>query len=260
MTTLRIDNRSPDQLRPIRITPGFQRYAEGSALIETGNTHVLCAVSIEERVPPFLRGAGKGWVSAEYGMLPRSTSTRTPRESAQGRERGRTYEIQRLIGRSLRAVINLEGLGERTFLIDCDVLQADGGTRTAAITGSYVAMYQACADLVRRRLLPAMPFRGAVAAVSVGLVDGRMLLDLCYEEDSRADVDFNLVATDQGELVEVQCTAESRPFPRKTYDALLELGLLGTTRLFLEQQNVIKLLEGVGKPLPDPSPTRRGEE
>lgn len=238
----RSDGRTPEQLRPVRILPGFQRYAEGSALIECGDTHVLCAVSIEERVPPFLRGTGKGWVSAEYGMLPRSTSTRTPRESAQGRERGRTFEIQRLIGRSLRAITNLEALGERTFLIDCDVLQADGGTRTASVTGSYVAMYIACANLVRRKLLPAMPFRSAVAAVSVGLVDEQLLLDLCYEEDSRADVDFNLVATDSGDLVEVQGTAEGRPFSRAVHEALLELGLTGVNQLFLEQQNVIKSL------------------
>lgn len=242
MSERRSDGRTPDQLRPVRIVPGFQQYAEGSVLIECGDTRVLCAVSIEERVPPFLRGTGKGWVSAEYGMLPRSTGTRTPRESAQGRERGRTFEIQRLIGRSLRAVTNLEALGERTFLIDCDVLQADGGTRTASITGSYVAMYMACVDLMRRKLLRAMPFRCAVAAVSVGLVDEQPLLDLCYQEDSRAEVDFNLVATDSGDLVEVQGTAEGRPFSRATYDALLDLGLRGVGRLFLEQQNVIKSL------------------
>jgi ribonuclease PH len=224
------------------MTPGYQPYAEGSVLIETGNTRVICAVSIEERVPPFLRGTGKGWISAEYGMLPRSTATRTPRESGQGRERGRTHEIQRLVGRSLRAVADLGGLGERTFQVDCDVIQADAGTRTASITGSYVALYQALLGLQRRKLVSAMPLRSAVAAVSVGIVGGAPLLDMCYEEDSRAEVDFNVVATDQGGLVEVQGTGEARAFTRTEHEQLLDLALRGIRQLFLEQQNIIKLL------------------
>ena len=235
----RSDGRSPDELRPVRIVPNAQMHAEGSVIIETGNTRVLCAVSVEDRVPPFLRGAGKGWVTAEYGMLPRSTTTRTPRED---RARGRSSEIQRLIGRSLRAVTDMEALGERTFQVDCDVLQADAGTRTAAVTGSYVALYQAFLGLQRKNLLKTIPFKSAVTAVSVGVINGTPMLDLCYEEDSHAQVDFNVVATDKGEFVEVQGTGEARAFSRKEHDLLLDLALKGIQRLLVEQQNAIKLL------------------
>ncbi|MSQ11207.1 MAG: ribonuclease PH [Dehalococcoidia bacterium] len=238
----RSDGRAPDQLRSFRITPGYLAYAEGSALVESGNTRVICAVSVEERIPPFLRGTGKGWISAEYGMLPRATATRTPREAAQGRERGRSHEIQRLIGRALRAIVRLDGLGERTLLVDCDVLQADGGTRVAAINGAYVALYQAALGLVRQKLVRELPFRCAVAGMSAGLVGGQPLLDLCYEEDSRAELDLNLVATDKGELVEVQGTAEAHPFSRGTYDLLLDMGLRGLGPVFAEQQRAIASL------------------
>src|SRR2546427_1691521 len=194
MTFTRTDNRAPDELRPVRITPGFLANAEGSALIEMGNTRVVCAASVEGKLPPHLRGQrSEGWVTAEYGMLPRSTHTRTQREIGRGGPSGRTHEIQRLIGRSLRAISNRSVLGERTITLDCDVLQADGGTRTAAITGAYVALHRACSRLVQNSVLPALPIRTAVAAVSVGVVEGEIMLDLCYAEDSHADVDFNVV-------------------------------------------------------------------
>ena len=212
----RLDGRRPDQLRPVRIVPGYLPNAEGSALIEQGGTVVLCAVSVEDRLPAFLRDKGGGWVTAEYGMLPRSTHTRSPREAAQGRVGGRTHEIQRLIGRALRAVTRLDILGERTFTVDCDVIQADAGTRCAAITGAYVALRQACETMLARRALSTMPLRDALAAVSVGVVGGVPLLDLTYEEDSRAEADFNIVQTASGEFVEVQGSAESAPFPRAT--------------------------------------------
>ncbi|MBI2935718.1 MAG: ribonuclease PH [Chloroflexi bacterium] len=236
---VRSDGRTAYDLRPVKITPGHLLFAEGSALIEAGSTRVLCAVSVEERIPAFLRGMGRGWISAEYGMLPRSTPTRTARDGGQGRERGRVYEIQRLIGRALRAVTRLDALGERTFIVDCDVLQADGGTRTAAVTGSYVALYQAFSNLKRQGLLKTIPFHNAVAAISVGLLDGVPLLDLSYEEDSHADVDFNCVMTDQGDLVEVQGTAESQPFARQSLDALLDLAHTGIQRLFAVQKTAI---------------------
>ena len=239
----RSDNRAPDELRPVRITPGVLAFAEGSALIEMGLTRVLCAATVEERVPAFLRGRGRGWVTAEYGMLPRSTIARTPREATlAGRSAGRVYEIQRLIGRALRAVVALEELGERTVILDCDVLQADGGTRTAAITGAYAALYQALLGLTRRRVLPGLPLRGAVAAVSVGVVGGEALLDLCYEEDAVADVDFNVAMTDRGELVEVQGTGEGGPFSRATMDALLALAEKGIRRLLEVQQETTRAL------------------
>ena len=236
MTSLRPDGRQPDQMRQLRITPNYLAHAEGSALIELGQTIVLCAVSIEDRLPPFLRGSGSGWVTAEYGMLPRSTNTRSPREAALGRVGARTHEIQRLIGRSLRAVSKLDLLSERTLTVDCDVIQADGGTRTAAITGAYVAIRQACELLVQRGTIPSTPLRCAVAATSVGIVDGVPMLDLCYEEDARAGVDFNAVMTAEGELVEVQGTGESHPFTRQAMDELLDLAETGVRRLFEAQK------------------------
>ena len=232
----RTDGRGPNQLRPLRIELGAQEFAEGSVLIETGKTRVLCAVSIEESVPGFLRGSGQGWITAEYSMLPRSTTTRTPRESREG---GRVREIQRLIGRSLRAAVDLRRLGERTLTVDCDVLQADGGTRTAAITGAYVALRQALDGLVRREAVPELPLRSAVAAVSVGIVDGGVLLDLCYEEDVRADADFNVVMTDRAEFVEVQGTAEGQTFSKATLDEVLRLAEQGVGDLLQAQRQAI---------------------
>lgn len=237
---VRVDGRQWDESRPITITLSYQKFAEGSAMIEMGNTKVLCAVSLEERVPPFLRGKGKGWVTAEYAMLPRSTNTRTSRDRDAGRINGRSQEIQRLIGRSLRAVTDLEALGERTVTVDCDVIQADGGTRTAAITGSYVAMHQALKMLVDNRILPKLPIRDAVAAISVGLIDDELLLDLCYEEDFRADVDFNLVLTKSGEMVELQGATEAAPFPRQRVIDVLELAASGMEVLFKAQQEALR--------------------
>jgi ribonuclease PH len=235
----RNDGRKPDDLRPLSIETGYLPWAEGSALINMGNTQVLCAVSVEERIPGFLRGTGSGWVTAEYGMLPRATHERTPREAAQGRLSGRTQEIQRLIGRSLRAVTNLDVLGERTFTIDCDVLKADGGTRTAAITGAYVALHQALQGLADKDVLSSVPVSTSVAATSVGIVEGELLLDLCYEEDARAAVDFNVVMTGDGRLVEVQGTAEHAPFTREEMDRLLALAESGIVRLRDAQQAAI---------------------
>ena len=232
----RPDGRAPDELRPVSIEFGHQESAEGSVLIATGKTRILCAVSVENRVPPFLAGTGKGWITAEYAMLPRSTDTRTPRET---RPRGRTQEIQRLIGRSLRAAADLQGLGPRTLTVDCDVLQADGGTRTAAITGAYVAVYQALSKLVKAGELGSVPLKCAVAATSVGVLNGRPLLDLCYEEDSAAAVDFNVVMTDQDDFVEVQGTAEADPFSRETLDELLSLAAKGIKELFRVQRESI---------------------
>ncbi len=233
---MRVDGRKPDELRPVAIATGVQEFAEGSVLIETGRTRVLCAVSVEDGVPRFLRNTGQGWVTAEYSMLPRSTNTRTRRETT---PRGRTQEIQRLIGRSLRAAVDMKALGERTLIADCDVLQADGGTRTAAITGAYVAVRLAVAGLMRQGDLSASPVRRAVAATSVGIVDGRALLDLNYEEDHAADVDFNVVMTDEGEFVELQGTAESGSFSKSALDEIVALGALGTTRLFEAQREVL---------------------
>ncbi len=227
---IRSDGRSPEELRPVTIEPGHLLYAEGSALIKTGNTIVLCAVTVEDGVPQFARGTGSGWITAEYGMLPRSTQTRTARERS--RTGGRTSEIQRLIGRSLRSVCQLDLLGERTFVVDCDVLQADGGTRTAAITGAYVALAQAMHKLVEAASFPAFPLRCAVAATSAGVIEGMPVLDLNYEEDARAEVDFNVVMTEEGELVEVQGTGESHPFSRQAMDELLSLAGGGIRRLF----------------------------
>ncbi|MGD9764899.1 MAG: ribonuclease PH [Candidatus Binatia bacterium] len=208
----RVDGRSPSDLRPVAITTGYIRQSEGSVLIEVGRTRVICTVSVEPTVPPFLRDTGRGWVTAEYGMLPGSSATRIPRESSRGKVGGRTHEIQRLIGRSLRAVTDLRALGERTLWVDCDVIEADGGTRTASITGSYVALAIALHRLRERRELSANPLRDSVAAVSVGVVGGEVLVDLAYIEDSRADVDMNLVMTGSGRFIEVQGTAEAEPF------------------------------------------------
>ncbi len=239
----RPDGRAWDQHRPTTITPGYQKYAEGSALIEMGATKVLCAASLEERVPAFLRGQGKGWVTAEYSMLPRSTNTRTAREREAGRPSGRSQEIQRLIGRSLRAVTHLEALGERTVQIDCDVIQADGGTRTAAITGAYVALHQALQMLVKDRVLTQLPLLCPVAAISVGILNGQLLLDLCYEEDFSADVDFNVVLTAQGGLVELQGATESQPFHRKQVEEVLSLASRGMEPLFRIQRDAAKAFE-----------------
>ena len=232
----RPDNRAPDQLRPVRIHADYVSTAEGSVLIEVGNTRVICTASIEESVPTFLRNSGKGWVTAEYGMLPRATLTRTARESARGRIGGRTHEIQRLIGRSLRAVTDLGKLGERSILLDCDVIQADGGTRTASITGAYVALELALAKLVQAGTLASLPLRDQVAAVSVGIVDGQPLLDLCYEEDSRADVDMNFVMTGAGKFVELQATAEHQVFGDDELDAMTALARNGIRQLLEKQQ------------------------
>lgn len=237
---LRLDGRANEELRPVRIIPGLQPYAEGSAVIELGNTKVICAVSVDDRVPAFLRGEGRGWITAEYAMLPRSTSTRTARE--EGRLGGRTHEIQRIIGRSLRAVTDLDALGQRTLTVDCDVLQADGGTRTAAITGSYVALVQALNTLVERGLIPTFPLKSGVAATSVGIVGGEMLLDLCYDEDSWAEVDFNVVMTSEGEFVEIQGTAEMSPFSKETIDSLLVLAERGIARLLEAQKAALDTL------------------
>ncbi|MFM7142623.1 MAG: ribonuclease PH [Alphaproteobacteria bacterium] len=218
----RFDGRKPDEPRALRIEPGWLEHAEGSALVTCGSTRVLCAVSIEDRVPDFLRGSGRGWLTAEYAMLPRSTHTRSDRESAKGKIGGRTHEIQRLVGRSLRAVVDLSALGERTLFVDCDVLQADGGTRTTAINGAWVAVAQALDKLVADGVLERSPLREPVAAISVGLVDGERLVDLAYREDSRAEVDANFVMTGSGGLVEVQGTAEGRTFGRRDLDRMLD--------------------------------------
>jgi ribonuclease PH len=221
---MRSDNRKPDQMRPVRIETSYLQTAEGSTLIEVGSTRVLCAATVEETVPHFLRGSGRGWVTAEYSMLPRSTVTRTPREITRGRASGRTLEIQRLIGRSLRGVVDLPALGERTVILDCDVLQADGGTRTASITGAYVAMALALRQMVKYGVLKRLPIRENVAAVSVGIVDGEPLVDLSYDEDSRADVDMNIVMTAQGRFIEIQATAELTAFDDDQLSRLLALG------------------------------------
>ena len=241
--SVRIDGRVNDELRAVKITPGVLAFADGSALIEMGKTKVLCAVTVENRVPIHIRGTGKGWVTAEYGMLPRSTQERTPRESVRGRPSGRTLEIQRLIGRSLRAITRLESLGERTLVVDCDVLQADGGTRTASITGAYIALWETLRTLLKRETIRSFPLRCPVAAVSVGIVGGEVLLDLCYEEDSLAEVDFNVVMTGEGEFVELQGTAETSPFPKERLDSLLEMAAKGVHQLFQAQEDAIRLLQ-----------------
>jgi len=236
----RADGRKYDELRLVEIITGYQSFAEGSALIKLGKTHVLCSVSVDERVPPFLKGSGTGWITAEYAMLPRSTVTRSQRDSVAGRVGGRNQEIQRLIGRSLRAVADMDKLGERTLIVDCDVIQADGGTRTAAITGAYVALHQAMETLAKMGVISSIPLKSAVAATSVGIVNTYMMLDLCYDEDSQAAVDFNVVMTGKGEFVEIQGTAEGKPFPRASVDDLLTLAEKGIKQLFQVQQETLK--------------------
>lgn len=236
----RCDGRAYDQLRPAKITTGFQSFAEGSALMEMGKTRVSCAVSVEEKVPPFLRNRGTGWVTAEYSMLPRATLTRTERDSARGSVNGRSQEIQRLIGRCLRMVTDMSALGERTFIVDCDVIQADGGTRTAAITGAYVALYLAMERLANMGVLHSIPLRYQVAAVSVGVVYGHRLLDLCYDEDSNAEADMNVVMTSQGDFVEIQGTAEKKPYNKESVDFMLGLAEKGIKELFALQQATIE--------------------
>ena len=238
---MRIDGRRPDELRPVTITKDYLMTAEGSAIISVGNTRVLCAASVEETVPPFLRGSGKGWVTAEYAMLPRATAKRTPRESVKGRLGGRTHEIQRLIGRSLRAVVDLSALGERTVTLDCDVLQADGGTRTAAITGACVALGIALRQLVKFGALKKMPMLDYVVATSVGVVKGEPMIDLCYEEDSRADVDMNVVMTGSGKFIELQATAENTPFDDGQLAALIALSRGGMEQLVMAQREAVEI-------------------
>ena len=236
MTMTRSDGRAPAQLRPTTLTPSFTMHAEGSVLIESGRTRVICTASVEDRVPPFLRNSGKGWVTAEYGMLPRATSTRTQREATSGKVGGRTQEIQRLIGRSLRSVVKLNELGERTIWIDCDVIQADGGTRTAAITGGFVALVLALQRMRAARQIKTMPVTDYLAATSVGVVNGIPLLDLAYDEDSQAEVDMNVVKTGDGRFVEVQGTAEGPPFARQALDDLIALADQGIAELVQMQR------------------------
>jgi ribonuclease PH len=238
---MRPSGRAPDVLRPITLEPGVAKYAEGSCLARFGDTHVMCTASVEERVPPFLRNTGRGWVTAEYGMLPRSTHTRTDREAARGRQSGRTQEIQRLIGRSLRAVTDLAALGERQIRVDCDVLQADGGTRTAAITGSYVALYLALAKCVTAGVMPSVPLTDSVAAVSCGICDGTSVLDLDYAEDSQAQTDANFVLTGKGGIVEIQATAEGAPFDEASFAQMLALARAGIAELTRTQRAALGL-------------------
>jgi len=240
---MRTDGRNPKELRPLKITPSYINTADGSVLIEMGDTRVICTAKLEERVPPFLRNSGKGWITAEYGMLPGSSQQRIGRESSRGKVGGRTHEIQRLIGRSLRAVADLKSLGERTVWIDCDVIQADGGTRTASITGAYVALAEASRKWLRDGILAATPIKDAVAAISIGIVDGKILLDLCYEEDSKADVDMNFVMTGSGKFIEVQGTAESEPFTRKQMERMAEIAQGGIKDLLKAQKRAIAGLD-----------------
>jgi len=239
----RSDNRAPDQMRPVKIEPDFITMAEGSALIELGNTRVICTASVDEGVPSFLRNTGKGWITGEYGMLPRSTLTRTARDVTKGRASGRTHEIQRLIGRSLRAIADLTQLGERTIWIDCDVIQADGGTRTASITGAFVALGMAVERLMEAGTLSTSPLRDFVAATSVGIVNGAVLLDLAYEEDSRAEVDMNFVMTGRGNLVEVQASAEAKPFTDDQLHQMMSLAKRGVQDLISKQKAILKKLK-----------------
>ncbi len=236
---MRHHNRAPNQLRDVRFTLGFAKHAEGSCLVQFGDTHVLCTASFEAKVPPFLKGKGTGWITAEYGMLPRSTHERMDREAAKGKQSGRTQEIQRLIGRSLRAIVDTTKMGETQIKLDCDVLQADGGTRTAAITGSYLAMQQAAMWAIANGKIPANPLREAVAAISCGIIDGIPYLDLDYLEDSRAGADANFVMTESGQLVEVQATAEGETFDRPKFDALMALAEDGIRQLIEKQQDVL---------------------
>lgn len=237
---MRHSGRQSDALRPITLTPGVSRNAEGSCLISAGNTQVLCTATVEEKVPPFLRNTGKGWVTAEYGMLPRATNSRVPREAAKGKQSGRTQEIQRLIGRSLRSIVDLKALGERQIIIDCDVIEADGGTRTASITGAYVALHQALSKLVDAGTLPALPFTDTVSAVSCGIINGTPMLDLDYPEDSSAEVDANFVLTGKGLIVEIQGTAEEKPFSEEEFSQLLALAKKGNRELAALQQQALE--------------------
>jgi len=236
---MRSDGRKTTQLRPLKITPSYIKTADGSVLIEMGDTKVICTAKLEERVPQFLRNSGKGWITSEYGMLPGSSQQRIGRESSRGRVGGRTHEIQRLIGRSLRAVADLKSFGERTIWIDCDVIQADGGTRTASITGAYVALVEAARGWLARGIISADPVKDSVAAVSIGILDGKIHLDLCYEEDSKADVDMNFVMTGSGKFIEVQGTAESAPFTKKQMERMAELAQQGIKELLKAQKKVI---------------------
>jgi ribonuclease PH len=236
---MRTDGRKMAQLRPIKITPSYIKTADGSVLIEIGDTKVICTAKLEDRVPPFLRNSGKGWITAEYGMLPGSSSIRIGRESSRGKVGGRTHEIQRLIGRSLRAIADLRSLGEKTIWIDCDVIQADGGTRTASITGAYVALVEAVRNWLSRGVISIDPIRDAVAAVSIGIIDGKICLDLCYEEDSKADVDMNFVMTGAGKFIEVQGTAEASPFTRKQMERMAEIAQIAIKELLKAQKKVI---------------------
>jgi len=241
---MRPSERRPDELRPIRFTRHYTRYAEGSVLVEFGETRVLCTASVEEKVPHFLKGQGKGWITAEYGMLPRATGERTPREAARGKQGGRTFEIQRLIGRSLRAAADLGALGERTLTLDCDVIQADGGTRTASITGAWVALHDAISGLKAAGVLGADPLKAQIAAVSVGVYNGVPVLDLDYAEDCEAHTDMNLVMDGEGRFIEVQGTAEGAPFSRGDLDSLLELGTLGIAQIQGAQRQALGLGPG----------------
>jgi ribonuclease PH len=244
---MRIDSRSFNELREVKITRNFISTAEGSVLIELGKTRVICTATVEDKVPPFLKDQNRGWVTAEYSMLPRATQTRTLRESTAGRISGRTHEIQRLIGRSLRSVVDLASIGQKTFWIDCDVIQADGGTRTAAITGAFICLADACGLTVKKGLIPRNPVKDYLAAVSVGIVGGNNMLDLCYQEDSAADVDMNIVMTGKGQLVEIQGTAEAHPFSTETLDALIALSREGIAKLISLQKD---LISGGPYPLP----------
>ncbi|MBI3060011.1 MAG: ribonuclease PH [Deltaproteobacteria bacterium] len=236
---MRTDGRKERELRPIVITPSYIKSADGSVFIEVGDTRVICTAKLEDKVPPFLRNSGKGWITAEYGMLPSSSQVRISREAARGRIGGRTHEIQRLIGRSLRTIADLKSLGERTIWIDCDVIQADGGTRTASITGAYVALVEAARQLIKQGVVQKNPIKDSVAAVSVGIVDGKPLLDLNYEEDSRAEVDMNFVMTGSGKFVEVQGTAESAPFTKRGLDRMAEIAQQGIRELLKVQKKVL---------------------
>lgn len=239
---MRPSGRTPSQLRDIRLEPHYAKYAEGSCLARFGHTHVLCTATIEDRVPPFVKGTGSGWITAEYGMLPRATQVRTEREAARGKQTGRTQEIQRLIGRSLRSVLNLTTLGERQIKIDCDVLQADGGTRTASITGAYVALYQAIDKLLKEGILKQNPLVDQVAAISCGIYQGQPVLDLDYNEDSQAEADANFVLTGKGQIIEVQATAEKEPFDQHDFDALMELARSGVDNLIILQRKALGLI------------------
>ncbi len=236
MENKRPDGRNNNELRPLRVTRNYTKYAEGSVLIEAGETKVICTVSIEEGVPYFLRGQNTGWLTAEYSLLPRSTHTRTIREATRGKVAGRTKEIQRLIGRSLRSIINLDKIGERTIWVDCDVIQADGGTRTASITGAYIALVDAINHLVNKGVIAKYPLNCYMAAVSVGIVNGELLLDLCYEEDSEAQVDMNVVMTENGRIIEIQGTAEKAPFTREEMNSFLDLAWIGIKELINQQK------------------------